>query len=82
MSRVTSIRITPYVIACMLCAASLLIFGRSAQAATVLTVTINSDGPSDACDSNCSLRDALAAAVSGDTIVFDPNLAGPSMVIS
>ena len=82
MSRVTSIRLTPYVIAGMLCAASLLIFGRSAQAATVLTVTINSDGPSDACDGNCSLRDALAAAVSGDTIVFDPSLAGQTIVLT
>lgn len=82
MSRVTSIRITPYIIVCMLCGACLLLFGRSAQAATVLTVTINSDGPSDACDSNCSLRDALAAAVSGDTIVFDPSLAGQTIVLT
>ena len=82
MSRVTSLRIAPYLIACMLCGAGLLLFGRSAQAATVLTVTINSDGPSDACDINCSLRDALAAAVSGDTIVFDPSLAGQTIVLT
>lgn len=54
-------------------AALLLLFSDAAMAAT-RTVTSLADGPAVACGAVCRLRDALATATTGDTIVFDPAL--------
>ncbi len=52
-------------------------WSHSAPARSVpLTVTKLTDSNDGACDSDCSLREALAAAASGDVIVFAPGLRG------
>lgn len=46
------------------------------------TVTVNStadNGPGD-CTTTCTLRDAIASAASGDSIMFDPGLAYPATI--
>ena len=52
----------------------------SAAASATITVDANGDGTADATHctdgtvGNCTIRDAAAAAVDGDTIVFDPTI--------
>ena len=53
----------------------LIIFAASANAAN-WTVTKSTNSNDGACDAGCSLREAVAAADSGDTVVFDTNLVG------
>jgi LPXTG-site transpeptidase (sortase) family protein len=56
----------------------------TARAAT-LTVTKAADTNDGVCDADCSLREAIAAAASGDTISFDGNytiLLGSTLVIA
>lgn len=49
--------------------------------ATTWTVTKTADTNDGACDSDCSLREAIAAAASGDTIVFDASLSGGTITL-
>jgi CSLREA domain-containing protein len=50
-------------------------------AAATWTVTKTADTNDGACDSDCSLREAIAAAASGDTIVFDASLSGGTITL-
>jgi len=47
-----------------------------AVGATTWTVTNTSDGPIGVCDSDCTLREAIAFANSGDVIQFAPAVTG------
>jgi len=47
--------------------------------AASLTVTKTADTNDGVCNSDCSLREAIAAASPGDTITFDPALAGQTV---
>jgi CSLREA domain-containing protein len=51
-------------------AAALLLAGSVSAQAAVLTVTTTADTNDGACDADCSLREAIAAAQPGDTIEF------------
>ncbi len=58
--------------------ASLLLAASSSPAlAGTLTVTDPGDAGSGVCDATCTLRDAIASAGSGDTIVFAAGLTSP-----
>jgi CSLREA domain-containing protein len=57
-------------------AAALLLAAVTAKAAT-LTVNTSTDSNDGSCGTTCSLRDAVAAANNGDTIVFQSGLTGP-----
>jgi len=60
-------------------------FRPSPASAYAATLTVNSlDDPGDGiCDAGeCTLREAIAAASSGDTISFDPSLAGGTIVLT
>lgn len=60
-----------------LCAVALLLALASAAAAqSTLTVTTLADSNDGSCAATCSLRDAITAAASGDTIVFQQGLTG------
>lgn len=60
-----------------LCAVVLLLALASAAAAqSTLTVTTLADSNDGSCAASCSLRDAITAAASGDTIVFQQGLTG------
>ncbi|HLO32553.1 MAG TPA: choice-of-anchor Q domain-containing protein [Anaerolineales bacterium] len=43
---------------------------------TTLVVTKTTDTNDGVCDPDCSLREAIAVAVAGDTVIFDASLAG------
>jgi len=47
-----------------------------------LVVTKTNDTEDGICDSDCSLREAVNAAASGDTIIFDPSLSGQTIMMS
>lgn len=49
--------------------------------ASVLTVTTLADSDDLVCDSNCSFREALKAAVAGDTIIFARDLRGGTITL-
>src|SRR4051794_39240283 len=54
------------------------IFASGAEAATFQVNTLT-DGPADACDTTCTLRDAITeadAAAGADTVTFAPGLTG------
>lgn len=51
------------------------------HAATTWTVTKTADTNDGVCDSDCSLREAIAVAASGDTIVFAPSLSGATITV-
>ena len=53
----------------------------SVDAATTWTVTKTADTNDGACDSDCSLREAIAVAPSGDTIIFASNLSGRTITV-
>lgn len=60
------------------------LFATPAQAAD-LVVTSAGDGPADACDTSCTLRDAITAADGSspdNTISFDPALEGQTIVLT
>jgi CSLREA domain-containing protein len=60
--------------------AVLLFAGSAADAsAATRTVTKAADTNDNICNADCSLREAIAAAVSGDKIVFQPALAGQTI---
>lgn len=53
----------------------------NAGSPVTLTVTRTADTNDGACESDCSLREAIAAAVSGDTIVFSsPSFNSPQVI--
>ena len=61
---------------------SLLFAGAAASTrASVLTVSKTADTADGVCDSDCSLREAVAAAASGDTIVFSDLFNTPQTII-
>lgn len=53
-----------------------LLFSGVEALASVLTVNTPQDTHDSVCDSDCSLRDAISAAATGDSIVFERNLRG------
>lgn len=53
---------------------------RSVGLAATLTVTKTADTDDGACDADCSLREALAAASTGDTIIFAPLFNSPQTI--
>ena len=55
--------------------------GLPVAAATTWTVTKTADTNDGVCDSDCSLREAIAAAASGDTIVFASGLSGGTITL-
>jgi CSLREA domain-containing protein len=58
----------------------LFICATTANAAT-WTVTKAANSNDGACNADCSLREAVAAADSGDTVVFDSNLVGQTITL-
>ena len=58
----------------------LFIFVATADAAN-WTVTKSSNSNDGACNADCSLREAVAAADSGDTVVFNSNLVGQTFTL-
>ncbi len=52
-----------------------------AALASILTVTKAADTNDGACDADCSLREAIVASASGDTIVFAADLAGQTITL-
>lgn len=57
----------------------MLLLPAATLATSVLTVTTNADTDDGVCDSHCSLREALYAAASGDTISFALELRGSTI---
>ncbi len=57
-----------------------LIFGITANAAT-RTVTKSTNSNDGVCNADCSLREAVSVANSGDTVVFDSNLIGQTFTL-
>lgn len=55
---------------------AIIIFGALSINAATWTVTKTANSNDGVCDSDCSLREAVASADSGDLVVFDPNIAG------
>lgn len=55
---------------------TILMIGAGAANAATWTVTKSTNSSDGACDADCSLREAVAAAETGDLIVFSGNLAG------
>ena len=53
---------------------------KPARAATLI-VTKTSDTNDGVCDADCSLREAIVAAASNDTIVFAPALSGQTITL-
>jgi len=60
----------------------LLVSTVSAVMAASLIVTKTADTNDGACNSDCSLREAIAAASAGDTVTFDPALAGQTIYLT
>lgn len=55
---------------------------KNANAATTWTVTKTTNSNDGSCDAqDCSLREAVAAADSGDAVVFNPNLGGQTFTL-
>ena len=59
---------------------TVLLFGLSANAAT-WTVTKFQNSNDNVCDADCSLREAVFNADSGDTVVFNSNLVGQTFTL-
>ena len=60
--------------------AILIIGGATANAAS-WTVTKSTNSSDNVCDADCSLREAVFVADSGDTVVFDSNLVGQTFTL-
>jgi hypothetical protein len=60
---------------------AILIVGTATANAANWTVTKSTNSNDGVCDADCSLREAVAAADSGDTIVFDINLVGQTFTL-
>lgn len=59
----------------------MIIFGAFSANAATWTVTKSANSSDGVCDGDCSLREAVAAADSGDTIVFNQNLIGQTFTL-
>ena len=59
---------------------TILILGAAANAAT-WTVTKSANSNDNVCDTDCSLREAVFNADSGDTVVFNSNLVGQTFTL-
>lgn len=59
----------------------LFLFGTNVRAA-ILTVTTTEDTDDNVCNFHCSLREAIAAAENGDTIIFARNLRGSAIQLN
>ena len=61
---------------------SVLVFGAAQSALAVTkTVTKTADTNDNACNADCSLREAVGTAIGGDTIVFAAGLAGQTITL-
>lgn len=60
---------------------AILIVGAASARAATWTVTKATDSSDGACDADCSLREAIAATDSGDTVVFSANLLGQTITL-
>ncbi|MEM7034477.1 MAG: Calx-beta domain-containing protein [Chloroflexota bacterium] len=58
------------------------LYGVPVAHAATFTVTKTADTADGTCDADCSLREAITAAASGDTIIFDPSLAGQTITLN
>jgi hypothetical protein len=64
----------------IICLSTILFISASASAAN-WTVTKATNSNDNVCDADCSLREAVFKANSGDTIVFSPNLVGQTFML-
>jgi len=53
-----------------------------AHAATIVVDTVTDENDGSCADGDCSLRDAIATAADGDTIVFDASLSGQTITLA
>jgi len=60
---------------------TILIFGAATANAATWTVTKSTNSNDNVCDTDCSLREAVFNADSGDTVVFDSNLIGQTFML-
>ncbi|MCA1622953.1 MAG: carboxypeptidase-like regulatory domain-containing protein [Acidobacteria bacterium] len=60
---------------------TILIVGSATANAATWTVTKSTNSNDGACNADCSLREAVAAADSGDTVVFNSNLVGQTITL-
>jgi CSLREA domain-containing protein len=60
---------------------AILIVGAGTVNAANWTVTKSNNSNDGACNADCSLREAVGAADSGDTVVFSPNLLGQTITL-
>jgi parallel beta-helix repeat protein len=60
---------------------TILIFGAATANAATWTVTKAANSNDNVCDADCSLREAVFNADSGDTVVFSPNLLGQTITL-
>lgn len=73
------------IIATVVVIAMMAFFNPAPASAHAATLTVNSlaDPGNDACDdTECTLREAINVAASGDTITFDPSLAGGTLILT
>ncbi len=60
---------------------TILIIGAATANAATWTVTKSTNSNDNVCDADCSLREAVFKADSGDTVVFSPNLVGQTITL-
>ncbi len=60
---------------------TILIIGAATANAATWTVTKATNSNDNVCDADCSLREAVFNADSGDTVVFSPNLVGQTITL-
>ena len=60
---------------------AILIIGSATANAATWTVTKSTNSNDNVCDTDCSLREAVFNADSGDTVVFSPNLLGQTITL-
>ncbi|CAN5425385.1 hypothetical protein BH10ACI1_BH10ACI1_19000 [soil metagenome] len=60
---------------------TILLFGATTANAATWTVTKAANGNDNVCDADCSLREAVFNADSGDTVNFNPNLVGQTFTL-
>ena len=58
------------------------LFGAQSASAAILTVTKTADTNDGVCDADCSLREAIAQAAAGDTVVFAAPLFDTPQIIN
>src|SRR5215204_3350483 len=60
---------------------TILIIGAATASAATWTVTKAANGNDNICDADCSLREAVFNAETGDTVVFNSNLIGQTITL-